>query len=196
MEEELKRLVRGFCAFARAWNSLSETAALDGNPGRASFAASKEISYRIACYDAWAIHEGLGLTWNANETPEVKEPQVSFFFVSKLQYLIRFFAEYVSYTCIEHSSCCRYIYRGLSVRCTWYPMHLAYDSVGIRCTWYPIHLVSVAPGIRFTWYTMHLDSLGIRCTWYTIHLVSDSLGIRCTWYRTHLMVNDELRHHL
>lgn len=189
MEEELKRLVRGFCAFARAWNSLSETAALDGNPGRASFAASKEISYRIACYDAWAIHEGLGLTWNANETPEVKEPQVSFFFVSKLQYLIRFFAEYVSYTCIEHSSCCRYIYRGLSVRCTWYPMHLAYDSVGIRCTWYPLHLVSDSLGICCTWYPIHVVYDAPGFTWYTMHLVYDSPGIRFTWYTMHLVSN-------
>lgn len=79
LEEEHKRLVRGFSAMAKAWNKLSVAAGLGGRSGRAAFAAGKEISFRIACYDAWKIHKGLGLAWLASEPLEVREPEVSFF---------------------------------------------------------------------------------------------------------------------
>lgn len=76
LEEELKRLVRGFSAMAKAWSQLSEDAVLGGKPGRAAFAAGKEISYKIACFDAWLIHERLGLTWDANEPLHIRKPEV------------------------------------------------------------------------------------------------------------------------
>lgn len=76
LEEELKRLVRGFSAMAKAWSQLSEDAVLGGKPGRAAFAAGKEISYKIACFDAWLIHERLGLTWDANEPLQIRKPEV------------------------------------------------------------------------------------------------------------------------
>lgn len=76
LEEEIKRLVRGFSAMAKAWRQLSKDAVLDGKPGRAAFAAGKEISYKIACFDAWLIHKSLGLTWDAKEPLHIREPEV------------------------------------------------------------------------------------------------------------------------
>lgn len=74
---------------AKAWNQLSEDAVLEGKPGRAAFAASKEVSYRIACYDAWSVHKRLGLTWHIGEPLYVREPEVRcLFFLNSTNVLL------------------------------------------------------------------------------------------------------------
>ena len=77
LEEELKRLARGSSGFANAWRNIALRQNEAGKLGQATFASKKELSSRVVAFNAVKTCIKLGIEWDSDKEPNVKETKVN-----------------------------------------------------------------------------------------------------------------------
>ena len=72
LEEELRRLTRGFKTLVETWSSLEDKYAQEGRKGKAAYAARKASLYKDLAVNAYNIGVGLELEWEEKDRENVE----------------------------------------------------------------------------------------------------------------------------
>lgn len=76
LEEEIRRLIRGFTKMADVWNTLACEARTANELGKAAYASRRERFYRAALSHAWTVYIAQKLPYPMDEGSQLPIPEV------------------------------------------------------------------------------------------------------------------------